>query len=309
MTPPPARSRIALGRRADISPVGHLPRFDRLHQRGPNRPTAVDLTHTRQRGAYPTAKPRVLPRSPTRRLANCRESATNTPSPSARTTSATSTNSARTWPASVLPGSEPTSPGQHRGPQRQDQGDTILASAAPRTGSPTDAPPRPSWSRCSSPSPRTTSSTKGATSTARSRQRGPTAGFAMPDSVFTTLRQRPDTTRAFPSTHSTRPNQDEPSSKAPERTTTTGPRAEIMRQSGSQGVGKRSPQPPRTPRANAPLEQVSMEADREAVSLRRERSAQRSPVASSRLASTRARPETFEPPSVYPALRFHRRPS
>ncbi|MEV4399211.1 hypothetical protein [Nonomuraea sp. NPDC049607] len=49
---------------AGTSPSLTCPRFDRLHQRGPNRPTAVDLTNTRQRAAHPAAKPRVLPPQP-----------------------------------------------------------------------------------------------------------------------------------------------------------------------------------------------------------------------------------------------------
>ncbi|MEU8143317.1 hypothetical protein [Nonomuraea sp. NPDC048901] len=49
---------------AGTSPSVTCPRFDRLHQRGPNRPAAVDLTNTRQRGAHPAAKPRVLPPRP-----------------------------------------------------------------------------------------------------------------------------------------------------------------------------------------------------------------------------------------------------
>ncbi|MEV1179217.1 hypothetical protein, partial [Nonomuraea sp. NPDC049784] len=49
---------------AGTSPSVTCPRFNRLHQRGPNRPAAVDLTNTRQRGAHPAAKPRVLPPQP-----------------------------------------------------------------------------------------------------------------------------------------------------------------------------------------------------------------------------------------------------
>ncbi|TDE49948.1 hypothetical protein E1295_20090 [Nonomuraea mesophila] len=41
----------------------------------------------------------------------------------------------------------------------------------------------------------------------------------------------------------------------------------------------------------------------------RRQTSQRLPAASSRSALTRARPKVFLPPSVYPALRFHRRPS
>ncbi|MGI5286689.1 hypothetical protein ACQEVF_25585 [Nonomuraea polychroma] len=49
---------------AGTSPSLTCPRFDRLHQRGPSRPTAVDLTDTRQRAAHPAAKPRILPPQP-----------------------------------------------------------------------------------------------------------------------------------------------------------------------------------------------------------------------------------------------------
>ncbi|MEU1394045.1 MULTISPECIES: hypothetical protein [unclassified Nonomuraea] len=49
---------------AGTSPSVTCPRFDRLHQRGPSRPTTVDLTDARQRAAHPAAKPRVLPPSP-----------------------------------------------------------------------------------------------------------------------------------------------------------------------------------------------------------------------------------------------------
>ncbi|GAA3509894.1 hypothetical protein GCM10023075_71280 [Streptosporangium album] len=49
---------------AGTSPSVTCPRFDRLHQRGPSRPTAVDLTDARQRAAHPAAKPRVLPPTP-----------------------------------------------------------------------------------------------------------------------------------------------------------------------------------------------------------------------------------------------------
>ncbi|GAA3838657.1 hypothetical protein GCM10022226_71190 [Sphaerisporangium flaviroseum] len=49
---------------AGTSPSLTCPRFDRLHQREPNRPTAIDLTDTRQRAAHPAAKPRVLPPQP-----------------------------------------------------------------------------------------------------------------------------------------------------------------------------------------------------------------------------------------------------
>ncbi|MGI5293056.1 hypothetical protein ACQEVF_58450 [Nonomuraea polychroma] len=49
---------------AGTSPSLACPRFDRLHQREPSRPTAVDLTDTRQRAAHPAAKPRVLPPQP-----------------------------------------------------------------------------------------------------------------------------------------------------------------------------------------------------------------------------------------------------
>ncbi|MEU4235648.1 hypothetical protein AB0F17_66270 [Nonomuraea sp. NPDC026600] len=49
---------------AGTSPSVTCPRFDRLHQRRPSRPTTVDLTDARQRAAHPAAKPRVLPPSP-----------------------------------------------------------------------------------------------------------------------------------------------------------------------------------------------------------------------------------------------------
>ncbi|MEV4250257.1 hypothetical protein AB0J63_43490 [Streptosporangium canum] len=49
---------------AGTSPSVTCPRFDRLHQRGPSRPTAVDLTDARQRAAHPAAKPRGLPPTP-----------------------------------------------------------------------------------------------------------------------------------------------------------------------------------------------------------------------------------------------------
>ncbi|MET8339199.1 hypothetical protein [Streptosporangium canum] len=111
-----------------------------------------------------------------------------------------------------------------------------------RTGSPTDASPRPSWSHCSSRSPTTTSSTSGATPTSpkpspshppisrrlqsspsaarRTQARAghhpphkpqnppprrsaqPTVGFAMPNGRISLLRQRPDITRAFPDVRS-----------------------------------------------------------------------------------------------------------
>ncbi|TDD00512.1 hypothetical protein E1292_28555 [Nonomuraea deserti] len=50
---------------AGTSPSLTCPRFDRLHQRGPLRPAAVDLTDARQRAAHLAAKPRVLPPQPT----------------------------------------------------------------------------------------------------------------------------------------------------------------------------------------------------------------------------------------------------
>ncbi|WP_431916367.1 hypothetical protein [Nonomuraea jabiensis] len=83
---------------AGTSPSLACPRFDRLHQRGPSRPTAVDLTDTRNEPPTPRPNLAFFPHSPTTRQANCRGSATSTPSPSARTTSATSTSSARTCP-------------------------------------------------------------------------------------------------------------------------------------------------------------------------------------------------------------------
>ncbi|MEV4566809.1 hypothetical protein AB0K12_23835 [Nonomuraea sp. NPDC049419] len=49
---------------AGTSPSVTCPRFNRLHQRRPGRPAAVDLTDTRQRAAHPAAKPRVLPPEP-----------------------------------------------------------------------------------------------------------------------------------------------------------------------------------------------------------------------------------------------------
>lgn len=49
---------------AGTSPSVTCPRFDRLHQRGPSRPTTVDLTDARQRATHPAAKPRVLSPSP-----------------------------------------------------------------------------------------------------------------------------------------------------------------------------------------------------------------------------------------------------
>ncbi|NYF42875.1 hypothetical protein [Streptosporangium sandarakinum] len=49
---------------AGTSPSLTCPRFDRLHQREPSRPAAVDLTDARQRAAHPAAKPRVLPPTP-----------------------------------------------------------------------------------------------------------------------------------------------------------------------------------------------------------------------------------------------------
>ncbi|WP_433434922.1 hypothetical protein [Nonomuraea sp. CA-141351] len=49
---------------AGTSPSLTCPRFDRLHQREPSRPTAVDLTDARQRAAHSAAKPRVLPPQP-----------------------------------------------------------------------------------------------------------------------------------------------------------------------------------------------------------------------------------------------------
>ncbi|MEV4078055.1 hypothetical protein [Nonomuraea fuscirosea] len=49
---------------AGTSPSVTCPRFDRLHQRGPSRPTAIDLTDARQRAAHSAAKPRVLPPQP-----------------------------------------------------------------------------------------------------------------------------------------------------------------------------------------------------------------------------------------------------
>ncbi|MFK4039372.1 hypothetical protein ACI2LC_26545 [Nonomuraea wenchangensis] len=49
---------------AGTSPSVTCPRFDRLHQRGPSRPAAVDLTDARQRAAHSAAKPRVLPPQP-----------------------------------------------------------------------------------------------------------------------------------------------------------------------------------------------------------------------------------------------------
>ncbi|WP_051753399.1 hypothetical protein [Streptosporangium amethystogenes] len=49
---------------AGTSPSLTCPRFDRLHQRGPLRPAAVDLTDARQRAAHLAAKPRVLPPQP-----------------------------------------------------------------------------------------------------------------------------------------------------------------------------------------------------------------------------------------------------
>ncbi|MFG1617856.1 hypothetical protein ACGFI3_34295 [Nonomuraea wenchangensis] len=49
---------------AGTSPSVTCPRFDRLHQRGPSRPAAVDLTDARQRAAHPAAKPRILPPTP-----------------------------------------------------------------------------------------------------------------------------------------------------------------------------------------------------------------------------------------------------
>ncbi|MEO3876542.1 hypothetical protein ABGB18_47965 [Nonomuraea sp. B12E4] len=49
---------------AGTSPSLTCPRFDRLHQRGPTRPTAVDLTDARQRAAHLAAKPRALPPQP-----------------------------------------------------------------------------------------------------------------------------------------------------------------------------------------------------------------------------------------------------
>ncbi|MEU4230075.1 hypothetical protein AB0F17_37780 [Nonomuraea sp. NPDC026600] len=49
---------------AGTSPSLTCPRFDRLHQRGPSRSTAVDLTDARQRAAHLAAKPRGLPPQP-----------------------------------------------------------------------------------------------------------------------------------------------------------------------------------------------------------------------------------------------------
>ncbi|MFF4194440.1 hypothetical protein [Nonomuraea sp. NPDC001831] len=49
---------------AGTSPSVTCPRFDRLHQRRPSRPAAVNLTDARQRAAHPAAKPRVLPPQP-----------------------------------------------------------------------------------------------------------------------------------------------------------------------------------------------------------------------------------------------------
>ncbi|MEO3875294.1 hypothetical protein ABGB18_41460 [Nonomuraea sp. B12E4] len=49
---------------AGTSPSVTCPRFDRLHQRGPIRATAVDLTDARQRAAHVAAKPRVLTPAP-----------------------------------------------------------------------------------------------------------------------------------------------------------------------------------------------------------------------------------------------------
>ncbi|MEV1242722.1 hypothetical protein [Nonomuraea sp. NPDC049750] len=49
---------------AGTSPSVACPRFGQLHQRGPSRPAAVDLTDARQRAAHPAAKPRVLPPTP-----------------------------------------------------------------------------------------------------------------------------------------------------------------------------------------------------------------------------------------------------
>jgi hypothetical protein len=80
---------------AGTSPSVTCPRFDRLHQRGPSRPTAVDLTDARQRAAHPAAKPRVRPRPLTTRPANGRRSATSRASSCAPATSATSTSSGR----------------------------------------------------------------------------------------------------------------------------------------------------------------------------------------------------------------------
>ncbi|WP_431916404.1 hypothetical protein [Nonomuraea jabiensis] len=79
---------------AGTSPSVTCPRFDRLHQRRPSRPAAVNLTDARQRAAHPAASPQ----HPTTKPAICRRSATSTPSPCTPTISATSTSSARTWP-------------------------------------------------------------------------------------------------------------------------------------------------------------------------------------------------------------------
>ncbi|RSN08361.1 hypothetical protein DMB42_20160 [Nonomuraea sp. WAC 01424] len=45
---------------AGTSPSVSCARFDRLHQREPGRPAAVDLSDARRRAAHPSAKPRVL---------------------------------------------------------------------------------------------------------------------------------------------------------------------------------------------------------------------------------------------------------
>ncbi|GAA0940873.1 hypothetical protein [Nonomuraea longicatena] len=49
---------------AGTSPSVTCPRFERLHQRGPRRSTAVDLTDARHRAAHAAAKPRVRPPTP-----------------------------------------------------------------------------------------------------------------------------------------------------------------------------------------------------------------------------------------------------
>ncbi|MEU8102253.1 hypothetical protein AB0C18_00850 [Nonomuraea muscovyensis] len=81
---------------AGTSPSVTCPRFVRLHQRGPRRSTAVDLTDARQRAAHVSAKPRVLSPTPdhkTSELPKICHQQTITLHPA---TSATSTSSART---------------------------------------------------------------------------------------------------------------------------------------------------------------------------------------------------------------------
>ncbi|RVX44881.1 hypothetical protein EDD27_7645 [Nonomuraea polychroma] len=231
---------------AGTSPSLTCPRFDRLHQHGPNRPTAVNLTHTRQRAAHPAAKPRILPPQPDHKTGElpriCQQHTITV-----RKDDLGHLDKFR----QDLPYLSPSWRGTYSPARAMTEGlngrlkGHDLDLGIPRTGSPTAASPRPSWSPCSSPSPTTTSSTSGATpispqtspthppTSSRSQQSTstahrsraaaghrpshnphfrspcrttqPGAGIAMPSDANSDLHQRPDTTRAFQDTCSAAP--------------------------------------------------------------------------------------------------------